>query len=298
MAAILVSGLINIETTLQIDEFPINYIPVRFPFHGINSTVSGVGFNIAKALTLLGDSVRCASIIGQDFFGEIIRKEFSATGISCDHILPLLDQTCQSVILFNPQGKRMINTDLKNIQEIGYPIETFESLLPGCDLAVLCNINFSRPFLHLTAQSGIKVATDVHTISDLEDPYNRDFMASADIFFMSDEGLPCAPEEWCRRIMNRYKASIIVVGLGSQGALLCVRDHHFMERIPARFIRPVINTIGAGDALFSSFIHYYIKNKEPYEAIQKAIIYASYKIGANGAANGLLDEVGLEKIIG
>jgi ribokinase len=122
-------------------------------------------------------------------------------------------------------------------------------------------------------------------------------MASADILFMSDEGLPCTPEEWCRKILNRYKAGIIVVGLGSQGALLCVRHHNFMERIPTQTTRPVMNTIGAGDALFSSFIHYYIKNNEPYEAIHKAVIYASYKIGANGAANGLLDETGLENIM-
>ena len=47
MSRILVSGLINIETTLKVDGFPIPYFPVRFPFHGVNSTVSGVGYNIA-----------------------------------------------------------------------------------------------------------------------------------------------------------------------------------------------------------------------------------------------------------
>lgn len=297
MATILVSGLINIETTLKIDGFPINYVPVRFPFHGINSTVSGVGFNIAKALTLLGDSVRCISIIGKDFAGELVRKEFANTKISDEHLLAFISHTCQSVILYDHQGKRLINTDLKNIQETSYPMEIFESLLPGCDLAVLCNINFSRPFLQRSLQARIPIATDVHTISDLDDPYNLDFMACADILFMSDESLPCSPEEWCLRIKNKYKASIIVIGLGSQGVLLCIPHDNFLERIPTRCTRPVVNTIGAGDALFSAFVHYYVKQNVPYQAIQKAIVYASYKIGANGAANGLLDESSLEELM-
>ena len=63
MASILVSGLINIETTLCVDGFPIPYRPVRYPFNQINATVSGVGYNIAKALTTLGDNVNLLSII-------------------------------------------------------------------------------------------------------------------------------------------------------------------------------------------------------------------------------------------
>ncbi|MEZ4556777.1 MAG: hypothetical protein R2854_10085 [Caldilineaceae bacterium] len=51
----LVAGHVNIETTLRVDGFPLDYFPVTYPFFGINSTVAGVGFNIAKALHTLGD---------------------------------------------------------------------------------------------------------------------------------------------------------------------------------------------------------------------------------------------------
>ncbi|HRF98849.1 MAG TPA: PfkB family carbohydrate kinase, partial [Aggregatilineales bacterium] len=66
MAQILVAGLINIETTLKIDSFPIPYNPVHYPFFGINSTVSGVGYNVAKALTTLGHEVNFLSLLGDD----------------------------------------------------------------------------------------------------------------------------------------------------------------------------------------------------------------------------------------
>jgi ribokinase len=52
--------------------------------------------------------------------------------------------------------------------------------------------------------------------------------------------------------------------------------------------RPVVNTIGAGDALFSAFIHAYAQSYDPYESIRQAILFASYKIGEKGAAEGFL----------
>lgn len=71
---ILVSGLINLETTLQIEQFPVNYYPVQYPFFGINSTVSGIGYNVAKALTTLGNTVHLVSIIGRDLSGKLVRE--------------------------------------------------------------------------------------------------------------------------------------------------------------------------------------------------------------------------------
>ena len=139
---------------------------------------------------------------------------------------------------------------------------------------------------------GMTVATDVHAIADLDDPYNRDFMAAADILFMSDERLPCGPEEWARQVMSRYGPRVVVIGLGAQGALLAIRGGA-MERIPAVRTRPVVNTIGAGDALFACFLHFYssathLRGASHVEALRKAVVFASYKIGAAGAAEGFL----------
>ncbi|MBN8594950.1 MAG: hypothetical protein J0M33_24570 [Anaerolineae bacterium] len=66
MSPILVSGLINLESTLKVDGFPIACSPVRYPFGGVNSSVSGVGYDLAKALTTLGNDVDLLSLIGAD----------------------------------------------------------------------------------------------------------------------------------------------------------------------------------------------------------------------------------------
>ncbi len=237
-APILVSGLINVETTLRIDGFPLAYNPVNYPFFGVNSSVSGVGYNVAKALTVLANPVRFCSLIGRDLAGGQVRAALTAAGIDDRYVRDELDATAQSVILYDADGRRQIHTDLKDIQDHRYPPERFTAALQGCALAVLCNVNFSRALLPVVQQAGVPIATDVHAISDLDDPYNAGFMAAADILFMSDDLLPVAPEEWAEAVIARYGPRILVIGLGAAGALLAVPGDGFVERLPAFAMSP------------------------------------------------------------
>jgi ribokinase len=296
MGRILISGLINIETTLKVDGFPIVYSPVRYPFFGINSTVSGVGYNLAKALTTLGNQVSLLSMIGVGFQGELIYRSLADANICSEYVLSNLRQTPQSVILFDPGGRRQIHVDLKDIQNLSYPENIFTEALAACDIALMCNINFSRASLSKVISAGIPLATDVHSISSIDDEYNQDFISAAEILFCSNELLPCSPEKWAEQIFNRFAAKILVIGLGGDGAFLSTRDGSIHAKIPAFYTRPVVNTIGAGDALFSCFIHYYIQTRDPLLSLKKAMVFASYKIGESGAAEGFLSEQQLEVI--
>jgi sugar/nucleoside kinase (ribokinase family) len=296
MAKILVSGLINIETTLRIEGFPLHYNPVNYPFFGVNSSVSGVGYNVAKALTTLGNRVKFLSLIGQGMAATQVRDALAIDNIATKYVLGTAQDTPQSVILYDRLGNRQIHVDLKNVQELQYPPALFEEAILDCDLLALCNINFSRPLLEKARAAGKLVATDVHTIASLYDTYDRDFMAAADILFLSDEHLPCQPEHFARQIMEHYRPRVLVIGLGAAGALLAVRDDGFNGFFPAVQTRPVVNTIGAGDALFSAFLHAYMQTRNPVEAIQKAIVFASYKIGGTSAAEGFLNAAALDRL--
>ena len=296
MPRVLVSGLINLETTLRVDGFPVDYFPVRYPFYGVSSSVSGVGYNVARALSCLGDELAFLSLIGQDPAGEIVQNSLRRDGLPAENVLPRLHETPQSVILYDGQGRRQIHVDLKDIQEQHYPPEAFERALAGCQAAALCNINFSRPFLARARQAGKLIATDVHALSSLDDEYNREFIQAADILFMSHENLPTSPEDFAHEVVRRFATPILVIGLGSQGALLYVERKGLLERFPAVATRPIVNTIGAGDALFSAFLHAYLQAGDPRAALRRAMLFASWKIGENGAANGFLDADGLEEL--
>lgn len=285
---ILISGLINIETSLRIATFPLEYFPVTYPFFGVSSTVAGVGYNIAKALTILGDRIRFLSIIGQDEAAQLVKIKLIEENIPWKYVLTKPEQTAQSVIIYDSDGRRQIHTDLKNIQDLSFPLELFDHAMADSEICVLCNINFSRPLLLHAKNAGKKVATDVHAISNLEDEYNKDFMQAADILFLSDEKLPESPEQFIRQIWKHFPAEIVVIGLGAKGAMLGLRKDNIIERIPAVHIRQIRNTIGAGDALFSSFLHSFNAGMSPYEALRKAVVFASYKIGVASASDGFL----------
>jgi sugar/nucleoside kinase (ribokinase family) len=288
MSRFFVAGLINLETTVAVDGFPLPYFPCHYPFLGIKTTVSGVGYNLSKALTTLGNQVDFASLIGQDDNGWLARKALRDDGISEQLVLSALEQTAQSVILYDPTGKREIHVDLKDIQDQVYPSEPARAGIEACDLAVISNVNFARPLLEVTKKAGKPIATDVHALSDLEDEYNRDYMQAADILFLSDESLPESPESVLPKLMDRTAAEIVVIGLGAEGAVMAVRSDTHIEWFPAVQTRPAVNTIGAGDALFSAFLDRYMQTRDPYTSIRAAMVFASYKIGEKGAAEGFL----------
>lgn len=298
-APILVSGLINIETTLGIDRFPLEYYPVTYAFDRVASSVSGVGYNVAKALHTLGNGVAMASLIGDDFHGQWVRQTMAALGLTTEGLLASLPATPASVILYEPGGRRQIHVDLKTIQERQYDADLFAQQLAGCRLAVMCNINYNRPLLAQAQAAGLPIATDVHVLSDPDDAYNRDFMAAADILFLSDEGLRGRPpEELIGALQSRYHNDIIVMGRGSQGALMYVAADRQFYQAPACQPRPVVSTIGAGDALFSAFLHGYLSHGNPYQALDQACLFAGWKIGVAGAADGFLSAEQLSHLAG
>ena len=72
MKKVLVSGLINIESSIDVRHFPIDYSPIEYAFNGLNSCVSGVGYNVSLALKKLGDQVSLSTFVGNDLFGEFV----------------------------------------------------------------------------------------------------------------------------------------------------------------------------------------------------------------------------------
>lgn len=289
MSKVFVSGLINIETTVSVNSFPVEYSPIDFSFFGIESTVSGVGTNISFALKALGDDVVASGIIGNDENSITAVNTFKEKGIGIDGLLPLIESLPQSVVLYDSAGRRKIYCDLKNIQETQYNESVFKNLLKPCSLAILCNINFNRHLLKTAKEMGKLIATDVHVLSDINDEFNKDFMQASDILFLSDELIPCSGEEFIDELSKKYDNNIIVIGMGEKGALLYEKGKETVL-IPAAKPSKIVSTVGAGDALFSSFLHFYLKDRNAKASLEKAVLFAAIKIGAKGAGEGFVNE--------
>lgn len=295
MKKIFVSGLINTETTVKVRKFPIEYYPIDYPFFGVNTRVSGVAYNLAKALTTLGDEVLLATMTGNDFSSEYILHALKETGVSTEHIKKKLTATASSVVLFDEDGRRQIYCDLKDIQETSYDFSNVS--FDDADIVIACNINFNRELLKAAKTSGKLIATDVHVLRDINDEYNQDFMRNANILFLSDEGIEGDYRQFLSSIEEKFSNDIIVLGMGSKGALMYVKSDNQFYELPAHEAPKIVNTVGAGDSLFSSFIHYYAKGLAPVESLKRAQAFAAHKIGFDGASEGFASEAMIEMMV-
>lgn len=297
MGKILVSGLVNLEMSVPVSSFPLEYNPISYLFGGISTAVSGVGFNVFSALESLGDIVRPCSVTGKDLAATVISGVFSEKKAETDFLFPILDKTCTSCVLFDDQGKRRIFCDLSRVQEITLPENAFGSLVSGIEGVVLCNTNFNRGLLDYLCKKDLPVFTDVHVLSDVYDSYNSPFMKRADVLFLSHENVPCNHEDFLIRLYNEYRNKIIVLGQGSSGAMLLDGGERKIYAMESVLPRSLVNTLGAGDALFSSFVHFYLKKFPPLEALKYAVTFAGWKIGESGGSKGFCTGEELSRLV-
>jgi sugar/nucleoside kinase (ribokinase family) len=274
---IVVAGVTSLYMSVGVDEFPLEFAPSSTPAW-MRAGVTGSAGHIAQILGRLGDEVRLCTLAGTDPAGLAIRADLHARGLSGEG---LVDGGVSSlgVVLVAADGRRMGFPYLAAVNTVGYPAETFCRQASGADLAVLTNARFVRPLIRHARELDVPVAVDVHLISDLDDSYNKPWLEVADIVFCSHERLPCAPAEWVARVFARYPGcGIVGVGNGPDGCLLGLRDGTLVKA-DAIAPRGVVNTAGAGDALFASFLHGWLATGNPVEALETAVLHAGWKIG-------------------
>ena len=122
-----------------------------------------------------------------------------------------------------------------------------------------------------------------------------DFLKAADILYISDDELDGDPYDCIRMCRKEFDPEIVIIGIGSKGVILYTKkDNSILEYKPVK-TNEIVNTIGAGNALFSAFLHYYVKTGDAHDAIKNALLFASYKIGFLGTSNGFMTEEQIEQ---
>ena len=296
MKKIFVSGLLNIEHSLKVNSFPINYSPIEYPFFGVNSTISGVGYNIFKALTTLGSEVDLYSVVGDDNNGALIKTALRREGINVKHIKTLEDeQTPESVVIYDKDGNRKVYCDLKNIQNISLDADGIN--FDDYSFAIITNINFNRALLPVFKKHGVRIVVDVHVLTDIDDPYNLEFMKYADFLFLSNEGCKGREYAFIQEIYHKYHNELIIMGCGDEGAIGYYGEdcYGFFQKAVAPL--GVVNTVGAGDALLSAYIHFWNKGYGDDPSLKAAVTFAGLKISQSGGSNGFVDEETLKNYL-
>ena len=79
-----------------------------------------------------------------------------------------------------------------------------------------------------------------------------------------------------------------MLGQGAEGLILFDREKDIIAHYNTVKTNEVVNTAGAGNALISCFLHFYLETGDSVAAVKNALLFASYKIGYMGTSNGFM----------
>ena len=296
MSKFMVAGFVQFETIVKVDKLPLPYKQFESIPETINTDIGGAGFNQAMALRWLGNEVDFMSMVARNLSKRQIDAYLkrNEVDLSTDYVLPMLDGMPTSVILYY-NGEKQTFEDVKDIRHVEYDFELLESHIQDKDMVVMSNCNFCRPIIGLAQKYNKPIALNVRSMRADKIAPKEDFMKAADILYISDDDIECNPYDIVNDCREKYDPQILIMGLGNKGVILYTKeDNSVLEYKPVK-TNEIVNTVGAGNALFSAFIHYYVKTKNAKESIKNALLFASYKIGFVGTSNGFMTEQQIEQ---
>ena len=295
MGRFVVAGVIQIETIVKVDKIPIEYSPVTSVPDTIFTSAGGDAFNETLALSWLGDKVELLSVVGRNLDYSVLNPPDREVTINTDYVLPVIDSTPTQVVLYDKNRKEQIFEDLKSLREAEYRMSMVPPMVGASDMVVLSNANFCRPFIKVAKEFDKKIAVNIHTYDPEKEKYNVDFLENANILYFSDDTIETDPFDFVRGIADKYNTDILILGQGSKGLILYDRHKDINVHYDTVKTNEVVNTTGAGNALFACFLHYYQETGDSALAIKNAMLFASYKIGYMGTSIGFMTVEQLEQ---
>lgn len=296
MSKFMVVGFVQFETIVKVDTLPVPYKQYTRDVDLINTDIGGAGYNEAIALCWLGNDVDFMSMVGKGMSREQYEMRLQREGIDLnfDYVLPRLEDMPTSVVLY-ANGKKQIFEDLKDIRTVEYDYQLYEQQIQDKDMVLISSCNFCKPVIELAKKYNKPLAVNVRSMRREKEVQKEEFLKAADILYISDDDLDREPYECIKECREKYDPDIIIVGIGRKGVILYTKeDNSILEYMPVK-TNEIVNTMGAGHALFSCFLHFYVKTRDAKEAIKNALLFASYKIGFVGTSNGFMTEEQIEQ---
>lgn len=295
MSKFLVAGVTQIETIVRVDKIPVSYAPLTSTQDSIYTAMGGDAYNESLALKWLGDDVTFMSIVGRNQDLGMINPPERKITLSTDYIIPQMQETPTEVVLYDKQRKQQIFEDIKDLRENVYDMNVVTPIAGACDMMVLANANFCRPFAKTAAELKKPIAVNIRSYKPEKEKYNTDFLEPAKVLYFSDDTLSEDPYDFIDRMASTYGTEVIILGQGSEGLILFDKTKNIKAHYKTVKTNEVVNTIGAGNALFACFLHFYMETGDSVNAIKNALLFASYKIGYMGTSNGFMTVDQLEQ---
>lgn len=257
---VVVIGNIGVDTNAYLPEgFQLSAQESSFT-ENLDSIGQAGGYS-SFGFAALGRRTGFVGALGDDVLGRWIREELAQARVEA---LTFVDPagTSRSVNLMARDGSRRTFYDGKSHLTLAPDLERCRAFLEGARLAHFHLPNWARQLLPIARALGVVVSTDLQDLTNLDDPYRRDFIEASSILFCSAVNLEA--REVGEALLRRNPGAIIVFGLGARGAALC-SSAGFRAFPPVSLDRPVVDTNGAGDSLAVGFLTAYVLEGRPLE---------------------------------
>ncbi len=161
MSNFVVAGITQVETIVNVEKLPVAYEPLTSAPNSIHISAGGDAYNEALALTWLGDNAQLMSVVGREQDMSLINPPGRKVTISTDYMMPLVEHIPMQVILCDKERNQQIFEDIKDLRENSYDMNVVTPIAQSCDMMVLANANFFRPFAKAAREYGKPMAVNI-----------------------------------------------------------------------------------------------------------------------------------------
>lgn len=263
----------------------------------------GKGVNVARVLSQLGAQATLYAFMGEEsetgFRREMEKRctcAFVAVPGACRTTVNVIDRKNSRETVITERGPEVSQA---HVQMLMRTME--ENLQPGdlvcCSGSIIAGapMDLYAQISRLSAQRGAKCALDCNAGAlpkslegaayALGKPNERELCA---LLGQTRTQAPAEIAQLARRLMPPYAA--LLVSMGAQGGVWVGPEGACLARVPEK---PVVSTVGSGDAAFAGALHAMAQGLDAKDALRLAM--------ACGVANAMLGEVGsvrMEDVLG
>lgn len=271
----------------------------------LTSSAGGVGRNIAENLSRLGSTVHFVGAMGDDLWGDQLKKACREAGVNVDHCLTVTGATSSSYLsIHGPDGEMQLAlNDMALIDSLNAAqLAQRDGVISRSTAIVLdanLNINALEYLFHVHGDKPILVdpvssvkaskllpfLNKIHTLKP--NKLEAELLAGKEIKQKSD--LPEVAE-----ILHNKGITQLLISLGSEGAY---SSHNNEGRfIPASAVQ-VNNVTGAGDALMAGLAHGYVSHWSWDHTVDFALGAARLALIADNTINSTMSEQAVLRLL-
>ena len=288
---VVVVGNAGIDTEVFLDSQVID-LSLDSQFTRNVDVVGQAGGYSARGFARLGRTTRFFGALGDDAAGGAVRRALASDGVQLDAVFRAPQGTARSVNLMTPDGQRRAFYDGRVGAALTPPEDLAQAALRDVALAHVHLAHWAPAALPGSAAA---VAVDLQDAASIDDEYRADFIAAADIVFLSGAQL-ADPVVQATELTRRGEVRTAVVGLGRGGALAVERGGRVIRQPPPSLDVPIVDSNGAGDSLAVGFLDAYVLDGLGLdEALHRGQVCARWACGRIGS-DGLITRAQLVEL--